>query len=121
VKLTWPRLLLFIVLELLIILLVLCAIHAQEPVGGYGPQVVLTVIDAKGDKRWVVPQATVWFKLEPLGGPTAKAPLSRGDYLLCNDFTMKDQEGGLHVAVRCGEDTYLVEAIGMKVKTETKK
>jgi hypothetical protein len=34
---------------------------------------------------------------------------------------MKDQEGGLHVAVRCGEDTYLVEAIGMKVKTETKK
>lgn len=114
-KLTVPRLLLVIFLELAVILILLAVkAHPQEPAGGYGPQVVLTVLETREGKKRVTPQGQVWFRLVPLSGPTAKSPLAKGDFLLCRDFDMKDQEGGAHVAVRCGDDVYLIEAFGIK-------
>jgi hypothetical protein len=122
-RITIPRLILFILLELLIIIVAKCAIGQEPPtpIGGYGNQVVFTVLKTEGEKKWVLPQAAVWFKLAPLSGPTAKSPLAKDDFLLCQDFTMKDQEGGYHVACRCGEDTYLIEAIGLRPFEEKKK
>jgi hypothetical protein len=119
-RLTWPRLILFVIIELIVILIAKCAVKAQEPAGGYGPQVVMTVLKSENDKKWVIPVGAVWFKLAPLSGPTAKSPLAKGDFLLCRNFDMKDQEGGAHVAVRCGDDVYLIEAFGIKPLEEKK-
>ncbi len=120
-RLTIPRLVLLILLELLVILIAKVVLSAQEPPGGYGPQVVLTILKTEGEKKWVVPEAVTWFRLAPLSGPTAKAPLARGDYLICHTFDMRDREGGLHVAIKCGEDAYLIEAFGLKPPEEKKK
>lgn len=122
-KLTVPRLLLAILIEIIVIvILIACVkvhasqIHIKVPPDeppDYGPQVVMVVDHVADEKKYVVPQAVVWYKLAPLSGPTAKAPMNKGDLMICNAFDMKDQEGGMHIAERCGGDIYLVTAVGM--------
>ncbi|MHB8503148.1 MAG: hypothetical protein ACYDHE_19675 [Candidatus Acidiferrales bacterium] len=126
-KLTVTRLVIFILIEVLI-LLIAVAVFAQisfklppDPPPQYGPQVVLKILKSEKGKKRAVPEAIVWFSLTPLTGPTAQAPLSPGDYLLCRDFTLTDEAGGLHIAVRCGDDTYLVDAVGLAAPVEEKK
>jgi hypothetical protein len=110
VKITCPRLILFILGEILILLIALAALKAQvHP--PEGPQVAMVVDSDHDGKKRVIPQGIVRLTLMPFAGPTAKAPLKPGDIMLCHLFDMKDQVGGLHVAVRCGVDTYLVEAL----------
>jgi hypothetical protein len=130
-KITVPRMLLIIAIEILVLLiLAACVLRAQDEPSvrhvtvppteypKFGPQIVMTVDHEQDGKRYVVPKAVIWYRLTPLSGPTAKSPLAKGDAMLCNAFDMKDQEGGMHIAEKCGEDVYLVDMIGMKPPKE---
>jgi hypothetical protein len=132
VKITVPRMLLFILLEVLVLLIAFAVfantatvqevetVHTRYTIPPtdpkYGTQIAMIVDRTEDTKKIVIPQAIVWYRFAPLSGPTAKAPLSKGDIMLCNAFDMKDQEGGMHIAERCGEDVYLVDSVGMRVK-----
>ena len=108
------KLLWLIVLDVIILVLAAAAQEPVKPLGEYGPQVVFVLDHQDGEHKYVVPRATVFFNLVPLAGPTAKAPLAKGDLLICRDFTMKDQEGGFHIGIKCGVDQYTVQGVGIQ-------
>jgi len=110
VKLTPFRLIAIIAIEI-VILLAAWSVFSQEKVV-YGPQVVLKVDHTLQGEKYAVPQATVYFRLAPVSGPTVNTPLDRGDTMICHMFDLRDS-AGMHVAFKCGEDVYLVHALGL--------
>lgn len=104
------RKLLFILAEVLLLLAAFVAFSQEKVV--YGPQVVLKVDHTFQGEKYAVPQATVYFRLMPVSGPTVNTPLDRGDAMICHMFDLRN-ESGLHVAFKCGDDVYLVHAIGL--------
>lgn len=101
--------LLFIAVELGLILV--GAALSQEQTE-YGPQVVMQVQRLENGQKVVEPKATVFFSLKPLEGPTSQAPLAPGDYMLCRQFNLRTGRV-FQVAFRCGDDTYVLQGLGL--------
>lgn len=70
------------------------------------PQFAFQVISDGTENRLVVPRAITVIELIPLSGPTSKAPVSRGDFMLCRLFDWRDEEKVLHAGLKCGSDVY---------------
>ena len=79
----------------------------------YGPQVVLNVDHSANGQIWVVPQGKVWFRIAPLTPEQHLAPLPNGTNMLCREFAFNAPEG-VHIGLKCGVDTYLMQAVGLK-------
>lgn len=77
-------------------------------------QFAFTVVSDGTENRLVVPRATTVMELVPLSGPTSKAPVSRGDFMLCRQFDWRDQEQILHTGLKCGSDTYAIAKFGFE-------
>lgn len=104
-----------LILALFDIFLLLCAVAAQEPVQAptWGPQVTMIFAGAKNKQKYVVPQATVVFKLVPQSGPTVNAPLNFKDYMICRVATQHDTHERPYIVVKCGDDTYLLQGFDL--------
>jgi len=87
----------------------------KPPVIEYGPQIVY-IFDRSNElgHKFVAPYATVIFHLLPDQGPTVRAPLKRGDFLLCRYYTLKDVHDTPHIALKCGQDTYVLQGIELR-------
>jgi hypothetical protein len=76
-----------------------------------GPQVVFDVLHTEKETRYVAPVGKVVFSLVPVSGPSAHAPLSQGDHMICRMFVLIDEQGFNHVGLRCGSDTFAVKEV----------
>lgn len=108
-KLNTRHLLILIVVELLCLFGVL--LYGKEK-DTLGPQIMLIVDRTENGYKFVIPKGLVYFRMVPVSGDTAKAPLGHGDYMLCrgHDVMLSD---GLHMGFRCGQDEYAVQTVGV--------
>ncbi len=74
-------------------------------------QVVLQVVSDGSEEKLVVPKQTVILRLTPVSGDTAKAPLAKGDLIVCRPAGFKDQNGTDHAGFKCGNDLYAIAGI----------
>ena len=74
-------------------------------------QVVLQVVSNGSEEKLVVPKQTVILRLTPISGDTAKAPLAKGDLIVCQPSGFKDQNGIDHAGFKCGNDLYAIAGI----------
>jgi hypothetical protein len=78
------------------------------------PQFAFQVRSIGTENKIVIPRATIVIELIPLYGPTSKAPMNRGDYMLCHQFDWRDQEQVLHTGLKCGADVYAIAKFGFE-------
>jgi hypothetical protein len=77
-------------------------------------QFAFQVVSEGTEKKLVIPRAAVVIELIPLSGPTVKAPLNRGDFMLCRQFDFVDEEKILHTGLQCGSDEYAISRFGFE-------
>ena len=81
--------------------------RAQE----HKQQIALQVVSNGTAEKLVVPKGSVILRLVPVSGPSAKAPLAQGDYMICHPYDFKDDQQIQHSGFRCGSDVYAIMAI----------
>ena len=88
-------------------------LYAQEtPKVEYGPQIVLVVHKSANGVMQVVPTTQVWFRIGPISPESRPAPLPEGTNMLCHAHDLH-ATNGMFLAMKCGMDDYLVQAVGI--------
>jgi len=101
-----------IVLVFFVLALLFLSLPAKsEEVNTQNKQVVLQVVSNGSEEKLVVPKQTVILRLTPISGDTAKAPLAKGDLIVCQPSGFKDQNGIDHAGFKCGNDLYAIAGI----------